>query len=386
MKTLLIDYNIMQDNIIISANYLTKEYNISDGLFSNKNKSTITALNGVNLEVKSGEIIGIIGRNGSGKSTLLKILSQITKPTAGNAVIKGKVVSAIEVSGGFNMDLSGKENIKLIGQIWGLSLKKIKELENTIIEFANLSNFIFLPVKKLSTGMIGRLAASIIIHIDADIYIFDETLNGSDQLFTRKIHKKLIELQNNNKSVLISSHKITDLLTLCTKGMVLEAGKIVQIGNPFESIITYQKILRTNVTHIKDSTKNRLKNNYINFNSITINKNEENYNISITLSPIVEVISELNVIIIINNSFDSPIGNSSFVLNNISEQTTISCKIPCKIFSNGIYIISLALMINSEDWLFLPKAIEFETTNNSSIKYQFIPGISITEAKWDINN
>ncbi len=377
----------MNDEIIISAKNLTKEYYISEGLFSFfKKDRVITALNGIDLEVHKGEIIGIIGRNGSGKSTLLKILSQITKPTYGKAIINGKIVSAIEVSGGFNPDLSGKENIKLIGQIWGMSSRKIKETENAIIEFANLSNLIFLPVKKLSTGMIGRLAASIIIHIEADIYIFDETLNGSDQLFTRKIHRKLINLQKNNKSILIASHKVTDLLSLCNKAILLEQGKIVQSGNPFETILGYQKILKSNIRNNTEITRNSLSNNYLEFKNISIANTLEGYNITFTLNTFAETISSLHIFTIINNSLDIPIGHTSLEISNLQKESTLSCNFPNNILNNGLYVISFVVLLNSENWLFFPKVMEFETKNNTADKYQFIPGILITEAKWEINN
>lgn len=377
----------MNNEIVISAKNLTKEYFLSKGFFSSKNTNkTITALNGVNLNIRKGEIVGIIGRNGSGKSTLLKILSQITKPTKGNAFIHGKIVSAIEVSGGFNFDLSGKENIKLIGQIWGLSLKRIKEIEKSIIEFANLSSYIFLPVKKLSTGMIGRLAASIIIHIEADIYIFDETLNGSDQLFTRNIHQKLIDLQNNQKTILIASHKVTDILTLCNNAIVLEKGEIIQTGNPFESIITYQRILHSNIQFSKNITRYTLKNEHLNFSKVTIENDPDFYYFTFSIKPILDSITNLNLFLIVNNSFDLPIGHTSHEINSLKNDLTLTCKIPGNLFSNGLYIISLAANINNKNWLFLPKIIEFETNNNSTNKFHFIPGILITDAKWQINN
>lgn len=376
----------MEHEIIISAKNLTKKYSVDNSFLSFKNeRKTITALNGIDLEIIKGEIIGIIGRNGSGKSTLLKILSQITKPTEGNAIIKGKIVSAIEVSGGFNFDLSGKENIKLIGQIWGLTHSKIKEIEKSIIDFANLSNFIFLPVKKLSTGMIGRLAASIIIHIDADIYIFDETLNGSDQLFTRNIHKKLIELQNKQKTILIASHKITDILTLCNKAIVMEEGKIIQNGNPFESIITYQRIIRSNIQFSEQITRYTLKNDFIEFSNVKIEKEHESYNFSFNIKPISSSIQCLNLFLIINSSFDLPIGHASIDVCPFDRYHELSCTVPDKIFSNGVYIISLAANINNENWLFLPKILEFETSSNTN-KFHFIPGISITDAKWSLTN
>ncbi|MBI5539244.1 MAG: ABC transporter ATP-binding protein [Bacteroidia bacterium] len=377
----------MNKEIVISAENLTKYYYISEGIFSfHKKDRVIKALEGLNLEVKKGEILGIIGRNGSGKSTLLKILSQVTKPSKGKAEIHGKLVSAIEVTSGFNFDLSGKENIRNTAQIWGLKSKEIQNIEEKIIEFCNLSKFIHLPVKKFSTGMISKLAASIIIHIKADIYILDEALNGSDQVFSRKMNQKLIDLQNENKTIIIASHKITDLISLCNKAIVLDEGKIIHSGNTFEAIIFYQKIIKNNILDIVTNNKNNFKNNYFKFNDFRIISSKENYKFTFTIKPIINSILNSKIYIVINNSFDIPIGHSSIELTEVKKEIVLSCNFPNKILSNGIYIISLAIKINEDNWLFFPRVFEFEANNNNIHNYQFIPGLLISDASWEISN
>jgi len=204
-------YNILPD-IAVKADGLTKKYRyrgLMSSLFSRKNSSEVPALNNFTFEVKKGEILGIIGSNGSGKSTLMKVLSGVTKPSSGSAVINGKLFAAIEVTGGFNPDLTGYNNLLLTAKIWGFSREQIKKLIPEIIEFSELKEFIHIPVKKYSSGMISRLASALIVHTDADVILLDEVLNGSDLAFRHKMHKKIVELHKQGKSIIFASHTLS---------------------------------------------------------------------------------------------------------------------------------------------------------------------------------
>lgn len=383
----------MDKEIVISANNLAKHYYLSGGIFSifsKKNQKIIKAIDGIDLSIRKGEIVGIIGRNGSGKSTLLKILSKVTKPTGGNATIVGKVVSAIEVAGGFNPDLTGNENLKLLCGIWGVKPKEFNNIYKEIIDFSSLHDFMYLQIKKYSTGMIGRLAASIIIHIKADIYLFDEVLNGSDQLFKRKLHDKIIELQQNSKTILFATHNVSDILALCHRAMIFESGKVIFSGNPFETVVKYRK-------HIQPKY-NQEKNQIINDNEININRVDLSFNnikiitsgyniLSFTITPNNNIYFECRIFIIINNAFDIPIAHSSFYIDKIEKGINIECSFPTEIISDGIYTLSLATEFKPKKWIFFPRVLSFEIKNKpTEIINDFLPGILLKDAVWKISN
>ncbi|OJV25971.1 MAG: hypothetical protein BGO32_10485 [Bacteroidetes bacterium 37-13] len=170
-----------------------------------------TALENISFEIKKGESVGIIGSNGSGKSTLLQILAGITKPTSGSVQICGKVASILDVGTGFHPELSGRENIYLNGQVHGFSKKEIERKIDEIIQFSEVENFIDEPVKNYSNGMYLRLAFSIMIHLDFDVYLFDEVMNVGDVSFREKSNQKLKELQQSNKTFLFVSHQLSEL-------------------------------------------------------------------------------------------------------------------------------------------------------------------------------
>lgn len=170
-----------------------------------------TALENISFEIKKGESVGIIGSNGSGKSTLLQILAGITKPTSGSVQICGKVASILDIGTGFHPELSGRENIYLNGQVHGFSRKEIERKIDEIIQFSEIENFIDEPVKNYSNGMYLRLAFSIMIHLDFDVYLFDEVMNVGDVSFREKSNRKLKELQQSNKTFLFVSHQLSEL-------------------------------------------------------------------------------------------------------------------------------------------------------------------------------
>ncbi len=200
------------------------------------------ALKDINFTVHEGEAIGIIGANGAGKSTLLKILSKITPPTTGEAILRGKVASLLEVGTGFHPELTGRENIFLNGAILGMSRKEMAKKFDDIVKFSGVEKFLDTPVKRYSSGMYVRLAFSVAAHMEPDILIVDEVLAVGDADFQKKCLGKMDSVTKaEGRTVLFVSHNMSAIQSLCTKAILLENGKIKAMGKTDEVIATYLK-------------------------------------------------------------------------------------------------------------------------------------------------
>jgi lipopolysaccharide transport system ATP-binding protein len=184
------------------------------------------ALRNINLEIEEGEIVGIIGRNGAGKSTLLKILSQITAPTEGKIHVNGRMASLLEVGTGFHPELTGRENIYLNGAILGMSRREVSKKFDEIVAFSEVEEFIDTPVKRYSSGMYVRLAFSVAAHLEPEILIVDEVLAVGDAAFQKKCIGKMDEANSNGRTILIVSHNMALLSSLCKSAVVLSDGKV----------------------------------------------------------------------------------------------------------------------------------------------------------------
>lgn len=201
---------------------------------------TFWALREVSFDVQRGEVFGIIGRNGAGKSTLLKVLSRITAPTAGSLAIRGRVASLLEVGTGFHPELSGRENIYLNGAILGMSKTEIAKKFDAIVDFAEVSQFIDLPVKRYSSGMYVRLAFAVAAHLDPDILILDEVLAVGDAEFQRRCTAKIEEIaRDRSRTILIVSHGMGAVTTMCNRVVLLDRGQVKKIGPPIEVVRDY---------------------------------------------------------------------------------------------------------------------------------------------------
>ena len=185
-----------------------------------------TALDHVSFEVKKGETFGLIGRNGAGKSTILKVISGILKPTSGSVTCYGNVVPMLELGSGFDMDLTGKENIFLNGAILGYSEKFLREKYNEIVEFSELGEFIDAPIRNYSSGMLARLAFSVATVVKPEILIVDEILSVGDAAFQEKSRKRMLELMGGGTTVLFVSHSIQQVREMCSRVLWLEQGKV----------------------------------------------------------------------------------------------------------------------------------------------------------------
>lgn len=189
------------------------------------------ALSDVSFEIKKGEVVGIVGNNGAGKSTLLKVISGILRPTTGDVELGGNVVPMLELGSGFDFDLTGRENIFLNGAILGYSESFLKSKYDEIVEFSELGEFINIPVRNYSSGMVMRLAFSIASMVSPDILIVDEILAVGDAVFQEKSYARMTELMSHGTTVLLVSHNLDQIRGLCDRVIWLDHGHVVQIGD-----------------------------------------------------------------------------------------------------------------------------------------------------------
>ena len=218
------------------------------------------ALDGINLTIKRGERVGIIGRNGAGKSTLLKVISRITAPTEGEIGINGKIASMLEVGTGFHPELTGRENIYMNGSVLGMKRREIDEKIEDIIDFSECRKFIDTPVKRYSSGMYVKLAFSVAAHLNSDIMIMDEVLAVGDVAFQQKCIEKMNEVsKEKGKTVLYVSHNMNTIRRLCDRCIVLDGGKIVFDGATEKAIEAYIGLTKVSPKHIKLETAEKLK-------------------------------------------------------------------------------------------------------------------------------
>lgn len=200
-------------------------------LFWNKSKKEVREiLKGINLNIKKGEVVGLIGVNGSGKSTLLKLMTKIIYPNKGKITTNGKLTSLLELGAGFHPDFSGRENIYFNASIFGLTKKQIDDRLDDIIKFSELEDFIDNPVRTYSSGMYMRLAFSVAINVDADILLIDEILSVGDQHFQEKCYSKIESLKEQGKTIVIVTHGMETVNRFCTRAVWLHEGKIKMDG------------------------------------------------------------------------------------------------------------------------------------------------------------
>jgi len=237
---------------VIEIKKLTKEYKmypnkrdrLLEAVFPSMNRHEIfRALDEIELEVKKGEILGILGKNGAGKSTLLKIVTGVVAPTGGEVITNGKISSLLELGTAFNMELTGIENIYQHGQVMGLSKEQIEERKQEIIDFADIGDHLYQPVKTYSSGMFARLAFSCAINVDPDILIVDEVLSVGDMAFQLKCFKKFEQFKKKGKTILFVTHSITDVLKNCTRTIIINSGKKIFDGAVKEGVEKYKKII-----------------------------------------------------------------------------------------------------------------------------------------------
>lgn len=228
-------YKIYNDNI-----KSIKEYFISllKGKISYKE---FTALENITFTINKGDVLGIIGHNGAGKSTLLKIISNVIIPTSGTVHIEGTIAPLLELGAGFDYDLSGRENIYINGAVLGYSKKFIESKYEEIVEFSELKDFIDVPLRNYSSGMVVRLAFSIATVVKPEILIVDEILAVGDEHFQQKSKNRMLELMSDGCTVIFVSHTLSQIEELCTKTLWLEHGKMKGFGDPVDICNQYRQ-------------------------------------------------------------------------------------------------------------------------------------------------
>ena len=243
----------MENNTAIKITNLTKIYKLyarnrdrlkdSLGLSKKATYKEHYALKNVDMEVKTGESVGIIGVNGSGKSTILKIITGVLNATSGDVQINGRISALLELGAGFNMEYTGLENVYLNGTMMGFTEKEIDERLQDILDFADIGDFVYQPVKTYSSGMFVRLAFAVAINIDPEILIVDEALSVGDVFFQAKCYHKFEEFKKMGKTILFVSHDLTSIAKYCDRVILLNKGVKLAEGNPKDMVNMYKKLL-----------------------------------------------------------------------------------------------------------------------------------------------
>lgn len=216
-----------------------KEHSSSDSQTSTL--SYIKALDDISFDVKRGEVVGIIGKNGAGKTTLLKVLAKLTSPTAGYATMKGRISTLLGLGVGFHPELSGRENIYINGVALGISKKQIDRIFDDIVSFAEISQFIDVPIKYYSSGMQMRLGFAVAAFLDSDIFLIDEVFGVGDIYFQEKALKKIEEIKKKGSATLFVSHSMNQIRRYCSRVILLDKGNIIADGPPVEIVTLYEK-------------------------------------------------------------------------------------------------------------------------------------------------
>ncbi len=354
----------MSSNSVIEVQNLSKVYDIEgkskdlryaiSKFFSSKNKETekLLALNNISFNVNEGEVFGIIGPNGSGKSTLLKILSKITFPTSGKAILNGRVSSLLEVGTGFHHELSGRENIFLNGSILGMSKKEIKKKFDEIVDFSGIEKFIDTPVKHYSSGMYVRLAFSVAAHLEPEILLVDEVLSVGDMNFRRKSMGKMNEVANSGRTVILVSHNLGIIKNLCQNGIYLDRGEIQSSGIIQKVVEDYQNSYKPYQNKTLPNISKHIDVSKIDILSITNNGSKilstgDEIMIKIKFKSLVKLRNLLVKIIVRDNNKQVLFScNNKFydaIFESVPDEGIITCQIPKLALNTGEYSIDLFL-------------------------------------------
>jgi len=242
---------MQSDSIAIQVENVTQRFRVIQerpdtirelfsSFFTHKSKThTFEAIRDVSFTVERGSMVGIIGRNGSGKSTLLKLISGVYRPSVGRVHVSGTLAPLLELGAGFHAELTGRENILLNGLFLGFSKREMRERERSIIEFAEIGDFIDAPVKQYSSGMYMRLAFSVAISVDPDILVLDEILAVGDMGFQQKCFARLKEFRKARKTILLVTHSMQQIFDYCDQAILLNQGRLIANGHPAEVVELY---------------------------------------------------------------------------------------------------------------------------------------------------
>ncbi len=374
-------------------------------------KEPFYALKDISFEVEQGEVLGIIGKNGSGKSTLLKILSKITAPTSGRAIVRGRVASLLEVGTGFHAELTGRENIFMSGIILGMKRWEINKHFDEIVSFAGVGKFLDLPVKKYSSGMRLRLAFSVAAHLQPEILLVDEVLAVGDYEFEKKCLKAMEGISKQGRTILFVSHNMDTVARLTTKVLHLEKSTIVGQGLPKSIIENYLGLTSVVGARVNFSEKEFSKSEFVALSNISIlNQSAYKEGVISSSEPIeIEILYKIKknnariaVIIYLYNASNELLSmtvesSETFFSNSQRDaaQYKSICSIPKDVLQPGSYSITLEFanagvkgeILKSNLITRLHKIITFSVSLDARTSQDFLwpnKGIINLPFKWDI--
>ncbi len=350
------------------------------------------ALRDINFHVQRGEVIGVIGSNGAGKSTLLKILSRITEPSAGRAVLRGRVASLLEVGTGFHPELTGRENIYLNGSILGMRKEEIRRKFDEIVAFSEVEAFLDTAVKHYSSGMYVRLAFAVAAHLEPDVLVVDEVLAVGDAEFQRKCLGKMQEVASGQgRTVLFVSHNMSAVQKLCGRGLLMRKGRLVADG-PAENVV------REYLTNLADSAETSLSaenpdrtgNGSVRLTSARfVTEFGTATNRLVAGEPITLELQYRNpgncrrgnVFLVIYNHMGTAVTNldtgiCNFVLKDLGAHGTITCRIPRVPFPISRYHVGLSLDADGQSADAMPNLISFEVETSRFFDTPRTPGLN----------
>lgn len=359
----------MKEEIAVEIKNLVKEYKMYDrkkdrlieALFPRVNRHhTFKAVNNLSLEVKKGEILGILGKNGAGKSTLLKMVTGVVAPTSGEINVKGKISSLLELGAAFNGELTGYENIYQHGQVMGLTNEEIKEKEKDIIDFADIGEHLYQPVKTYSSGMFARLAFACAINVEPEVLIVDEVLSVGDMAFQEKSITRMKEIRKKGTTILFVSHSLHAVRNFCSRAIWMRDGQIVLDGKTSFVTEEYKKYMIDNpkekeieekiqVIEQEKKKKKEKENKSIRIEKVETDKKEyqafEDINITVTLENLKNIDNYGAGLIITDTK-----GETITVINSVrieqyigKNDRKITFKINNNNFAEGTYYITVSI-------------------------------------------
>jgi lipopolysaccharide transport system ATP-binding protein len=350
------------------------------GQWRRSNTEEFWAVRDINFDIYPGEVVGIIGRNGAGKSTLLKILSRIAQPTTGEAILRGRVASLLEVGTGFHPELTGRENIYISGAILGMTKAEIKQKFDEIVTFAEIGKFLDTPVKRYSSGMYVRLAFAVAAHLESEILIVDEVLAVGDTQFQKKCLGKMEEVGKEGRTVIIVSHIMPTIQSLCERAILLQNGSICIDSDPFAVIPNYLSSQTIDIETLEVNLNKHSRRSHSQEPALKkiwiVNSNGVKTR-SLSMGSSLEVYIYFRCTRAVRNpgfgfGVEDEYGNRIFSLNNYMIPTKnnslefirsgfFCLKIPSIPLLPGKYFITPSLVENQSEWVdYIEQAISFE--------------------------
>jgi lipopolysaccharide transport system ATP-binding protein len=360
------------------------------------------ALRDVSFEVRTGEVLGIIGRNGAGKSTLLKILSRITKPTTGRVELRGRIGSLLEVGTGFHPELTGRENILLNGAILGMSRREIRRKFDAIIDIAEIEQFLDTPVKHYSSGMYVRLAFAVAAYLEPEILIVDEVLAVGDMAFQRKCMGRMREVGQGGSTVLFVSHNIPAIEALCDRALLLDGGRLAAAGEVVDLIAEYRRrntafpVCRGAVA----LDENRPDRTEPIFRSVTLLDESENPTNDMPLGGRFHVRIALQapkgiLYPTIGICIDDSLGQRTLSLHTplnedaipeVAGDCTVDCQVECFPLAPGDYWLKLSILSMGNELDSIEQALHFSVNNGEAFGEGrgFHRGFCVAPSRWSL--